>query len=66
MESEDPWRAASMLIRVYGAGARGQALQWIVAMRQSGDLAGLILWNAVLEAVLDFERFDPADDRVVH
>ena len=66
MESEDSWRAASMLIQVYGVEARGQVLHRIIAMRQSGDPSGLALWRAVLAAVLDFERFDPADDRVVH
>jgi hypothetical protein len=66
METHDPWRAATTLIEMHGGGARGEALRRIIAMRQSGDLSGLVLWKAVLEGVLDVERFDPSDDRVLH
>jgi hypothetical protein len=66
MESEDPGRVATFLIHVYGAGARGRALIQVASARQSGDLTGLAHWKAVLDAVLDFERFDPADERTLH
>jgi hypothetical protein len=66
MELQDPWRAATLLIQIHGLRARAETVLQIIAMRQSGDMPGLALWKAVLEAVLYFERFDPADERVLH
>jgi hypothetical protein len=60
-----PIAAASLLTRIYGFDAPGEALLRVIEMRVAGNAAAEQAWLAVLEAVTEMQR-PPAQQQSIH
>ncbi len=61
MDDIDIYRVANLLIDQHGENAPLQAAAIADAMLEKGDLDGKLVWKAVLKAIEEIQRAEPAD-----
>lgn len=66
MDPIDLWRAADLMIKLYGENAMLMAAQRADALLEQGDTEGFFAWKRVARAIDDLERRQRRSDEVVN
>lgn len=66
VDDPDIWRAASLLLKRYGADADYVAAQRADELLNRRDLGGYAVWRRILTAVSDMTRASPAEDERIN
>ena len=64
--STDIWRAANMMLELYGADAGLRAAMRADALLEQGDTEGFFVWKRIVRAIDDLARPDRKADEQFH
>jgi len=66
VEPIDTWRAADMMLKLYGEDAMLRAAMRADALLDQGDTVGFFAWKRIARAIDDLERRRPASGERVN
>ncbi len=61
MDAKDPYRAAGLVIRIYGNQAGLHVAERMLELRVLGDDVGVCAWMKVMDVLMELQATVPAD-----